>query len=46
MSEDVKKFKDMFDNCMEESMRKFDFKKIPEQKKATMIQKFKKAMGV
>ena len=46
MADDVKKFKEMFDTCMEESMSKFDFKKIPEQRKQNIIQKFKKAMSV
>jgi hypothetical protein len=46
MAEDVKKFKDMLDECVEQGMKKLDLKKLPEEKKASMIRKFKKAIGV
>jgi adenylylsulfate kinase-like enzyme len=46
MADDVKKFKEIFDNCIDESMKRVDMKKLSEQKRQGMIQKFKKAMGV
>jgi hypothetical protein len=43
--EDVRKFREMLDECVEGSMKKLDLKKLPEEKKAGMIRKFKKLVG-
>jgi hypothetical protein len=45
MAEDVKKFREMLDSCMEETSKKLDMKHIPEEKKQGMIRKFKKLIG-
>jgi hypothetical protein len=42
--DDIKKFREMLDSCMEDSVKKLDTKKVSDQKKQTMIGKFKKAM--
>jgi len=45
MAEDVKRFREMLDECVESGMKKLDIKQIPEEKKQGMIRKFKKLIG-
>jgi len=45
MAEDVKKFRELLDECMTEAGKKLDLKKLPEEKKRTMGEKFKKLVG-
>jgi hypothetical protein len=41
---DVRKFREMLDGCLDESIKKLDLNKVSDEKKAGMIDKFKKAM--
>jgi hypothetical protein len=43
--DDVKKFKEFLSECLEEREKKSGIKEIPQEKKASMIEKFKKAIG-
>jgi hypothetical protein len=43
--EDVKKFREMLDECMTEAGKKLDMKKLPEEKKRSMLKKFKELVG-
>jgi hypothetical protein len=45
MADDVKRFRDMLNECMTESAKKLNIKQIPEEKKANLLEKFKKAIG-
>jgi|GEM_PF-6325757 CRISPR/Cas system CSM-associated protein Csm2 small subunit len=42
---EIKKFKEIFDKCLDDSIKKLDFKKISEDKKENLVSKFKKLIG-
>ena len=41
----ARKFRELLDECMEQGMKKIDMKQIPEEKRASMLKKFKKLIG-